>query len=279
MSKTYSNQNNNYINQKNQKNQKRIMKTVLQAIETAFESSENINNERNIVLQYLMNLAIPVDNLIKPNTHNENLFTNILNQLNIVNKHINVIKKEINKCNIRLDLIKSNMNKLSEQEQICLYDKYKYLLMSITTAYDIPFELTQMINVLSNKLLLISDKYVVINYEHGIKYIKKFASEEVVEHCVTKIDELKGKNDFYIGATNNPEARMREHLTTKFMSKMYVLCAVSNKKAASFLESTLIRKFCHDKNILNKCLTFKGNYNFSGGEGLMSNYNCVYLLC
>lgn len=177
------------------------------------------------------------------------------------------------------NFIMKKMKTLDMDQHISLYEIYKNLLLTAAIIDKTQDELSEMMNNMVYLFEPLIDQYVNVHYDdHALKHIKSFASEDVVKYCSDKITELKGNQKFYIGATCNPDARLREHFMNKYMTQMHVLCIVKNLKVAEFLESTLIRTFCKDENILNVCLTRNGNYNWTGGEGLVDGKNYIYLL-
>ena len=68
-------------------------------------------------------------------------------------------------------------------------------------------------------------------------------------HCVKKILNLKNKQNFYIGITNDPNDRINEHIYEKNMSTMYLLTKTYTKLKCIKLEQALIKRFKQPKNI------------------------------
>lgn len=106
----------------------------------------------------------------------------------------------------------------------------------------------------------------MINYD----YCNEFTNvNDSYQDCVAKIMKLKHSKKFYIGATNDPRDRLLDHINKKKMEMMYVLCKnIPGKDKPIKLEKQLIERFKIQKN-LNQT---------GGGEGIVDDYNFVYIL-
>jgi len=239
---------------------------------------EEITNERVLLSNELNSISLEFDSLMKTRKTNHDKITILFNQLDNIHQRIFDLCKKITCYMKKIDVIEKNMNKLDENQKNSLYETFKNMLLLMSTIKEIPSEIIDIFKKIESKISSLSKKYTIVHDEHALYYVQNFATEFVVEYCKSKIIQLKGDQIFYIGATNNPDARLREHFMNKHMTQMYVLCAVSNLNVASYLESTLIRLFCKDENILNVCLNKNGNYNLTGGEGLVDGTNYIYLL-
>jgi len=103
------------------------------------------------------------------------------------------------------------------------------------------------------------DRTFLKDYETSIKSYR---------HCTTIIQEQKKSKKFYIGATQNPDKRLTEHVAEKNMKNMYLLCKVPTKYKTEKLEQKLIKRFNTDH-----CINQTG-----GGEGIEEGINYIYLL-
>lgn len=255
-----------------------MFKNVMKTMNTTSVLTKEITNERNLLSNELNSMDLEFDTLLKTKKTNRDKITILFNQYdNTYQRTIDLCKK-INCCVKKINVIEKNMNKLDEYQKNTLCEKINNTQQQLIIIQKIPNELLDIFKIIDNKISSLSKKYTTVHYEHALNYMQNFATEYVVEYCKSKIIQLKGDQNFYIGATNNPDARVRDHFMNKHMSQMYVLCAVSNLDVASYLESTLIRLFCKDDNILNVCLNKNGNYNLTGGEGLVEGTNYIYLL-
>jgi len=92
--------------------------------------------------------------------------------------------------------------------------------------------------------------------------------DESYKKCVDIIMYLKGHRLYYIGATNNPEQRLLQHIEEKNMHNMYLLCRVPTQSKTKSLESKLIKRFDN-----RECINQAG-----GGEGITEGENYIYIL-
>lgn len=85
-----------------------------------------------------------------------------------------------------------------------------------------------------------------VDSQHEINYTNL---EESYRLCVKKIIELKGTKIFYIGASKDPFAVLKDRISRgdKIMSNMYVLCKIDNKKNTERLEDKLMSRFGEKK--------------------------------
>lgn len=105
----------------------------------------------------------------------------------------------------------------------------------------------------------------MINYDFSRDYVD---AKNSYNHCVDAIMHLKGYKQYYIGATNSPSERLKEHEIDKDMHTMYVLCNVPTLAKTKSLETKLIRRFDN-----KECINQSG-----GGEGLTEGTNYIYIL-
>jgi predicted GIY-YIG superfamily endonuclease len=102
------------------------------------------------------------------------------------------------------------------------------------------------------------------NYANMVGYSD---AKTAYRHCREKIILLKKNKPFYIGATNNPDDRLKQHINNN-MSTMHVLCKVPTKIKTENLEKKLIKN-SHTKLMINQS---------GGGEGLNDGINYIYIL-
>lgn len=75
-------------------------------------------------------------------------------------------------------------------------------------------------------------------YDHMIRSRRV---DEAYKHCKSTIRSIQGDKIYYIGATNDPERRLDEHISDKGLWNMYVLCELPTK--AKSVEKHLIKVF------------------------------------
>lgn len=107
----------------------------------------------------------------------------------------------------------------------------------------------------------------MIDESHCIEFTN---TNDSYRDCVEFILRLKRNRNFYIGATNDPKDRLDEHIRTKGMKMMYLLCKnIPGIDKTKKLEQKLIKRFINKKHCMNQS---------GGGEGLTDMYNYIYIL-
>lgn len=118
-----------------------------------------------------------------------------------------------------------------------------------------------------------------MNYNY-CKQIKKtdlrYNDNRAISHCQEIIDALIAQGKiFYIGGTNDPDRRRREHLRNKGLWRMYPLVR-TYKTLAKKIEDNLISIY---KNNPNNYHMIKDNSpQFGGVRGLLNGINYVYII-
>lgn len=99
-------------------------------------------------------------------------------------------------------------------------------------------------------------------------------TEERIMHCAniikTKKPDGRTNKKFYIGASYDPETRLKDHYNDpeKRGMIMFLLCKTISKEETDFIEDKLIEYF-ECKNLLNKEM---------GGGGLKKQINYIYVM-
>lgn len=96
--------------------------------------------------------------------------------------------------------------------------------------------------------------------------------DETYKYCVDKIMEIKNSKYFYIGATQYPNKRLKQHIDEKKMKTMFLLVKTFTEKQAERLEKKLIYRFNKDGKS-NKSINQSG-----GSEGIKDGVNYIYIL-
>lgn len=121
------------------------------------------------------------------------------------------------------------------------------------------------------------DIQIEVNYSR----IKKYTNfNEMYTHCRNHILYFCIRQKYiYIGVTNSPKLRCKQHLEDKGMYKMKILCETQNKVQASELEEELIYNFSDYYKLRNNIGVKKdGELILRGGVGLVEGVNYIYVL-
>jgi len=105
------------------------------------------------------------------------------------------------------------------------------------------------------------------------QYQKDFTNlTEMTKYCRDIIKQLKKSKKFYIGLTENPEQRLKEHIEKKKMKNMVILCKIPGKykNKTILLETRLLKRFDINNNL---------NEIQEGGGGIDdAEYHYIYVL-
>jgi ribonuclease HIII len=110
------------------------------------------------------------------------------------------------------------------------------------------------------------------NLQPNQNYLTDFTNiKDSRKYCIDKIIELKKTKKFYIGATHDPNERLKDHKNEKKMKHMFLLLELQNRDDTITMEKILINRFSKNKRILN-------DIQGGGGEGLIEGINYIYIL-